>query len=146
MPGLARTLILSVILPLAIVGAAGCSRESANQSAYEGTVGDGMIAFIDTIDALADILASIQSLEDCAEAKAPLTYQIDRLRELHGVVGSLSVQSWAQMPRSLDKRRRAAINRFNAEAVRVMIKRERGTALRDVIVDVPALIYPELQN
>ena len=68
------------------------------------------------------------------------------LRIRRQMVGSLSLQSWARMPRSLDERRRAAITHFNAEAVRVMIKRERGLVLREVFVDVPSLIYAEQQD
>ena len=141
-----KSLMYVTLLAASIMLSTACNDQAAESSSYEGTVGDGMLEFVDTIDALADILADIQSVDDCAEAKAPLNYQIGRLRELHGVVGSLSVQSWAQMPRSLDDRRRAAIRRFNAEAVRVMMERKRGIMLRDVIADVPGLIYPELQG
>ena len=141
-----KSLLFVTLLAATTMLSAACNDQAAETSTYDGTVGDGLIDFVDTIDALADILADIESVDDCAEAKDPLNYQVDRLRELQGVVGSLSVQSWAQVPRSLDERRRGAIRRFNAEAVRVMMDRKRGILLRDVIVDVPGLIYPELQG
>ena len=145
-----RAFVLSLLAAAFLVGASACSREPAGQeageAAYEGTIGDAMADFVEAIEAMADILSDVQSLEDCAGAKAPLEAQVERLRGLHGVVGSLSLQSWARMPRSLDDRRRAALTRFNAEAVRVMIKRERGLVLREVFSDVPSLIYAEQQG
>lgn len=132
------------ILALALVVAAACDEGRPPETpSYEGTVGDAVIEFVDTIGAMADILADIDDLEDCKQAKEPLALRVSRLRETHAVIGDLSPQAWAQMPRSIDERRQEAIRRFNAEAVRVMIERERGLLLRDVIIDVPTLIYPK---
>lgn len=131
---------------IALVALVGCNSESSDDAPYDGTLGDAMIEFVDTVGALADILSDINNLDDCHEARGPISYQVKRLRQLHGVVGSMSVKTWAEMPRSLDEKRRAEIRRFNAEAVRVLIKQERGVVLRDLIEDVPALIYPELQS
>lgn len=130
-----------------LLAAGGCNRDSDRAAtAYEGTVGDAMLEFVDTIDALADILAGVNDLDDCKNVREPLAFQIDRLRQTRSVIGDLSEGAWAQMPRSLDEKRQAAIRRFNAEAVRVLIEREQGLELRDVIADVPALIYPEARG
>ena len=139
----------AVFATFALVTVLGCNSETteqADRAAYNGTAGDAVIEFVDTISAVADILADIDDLDDCHKAKEPLAFQVSRLRELHGIIGGMSAKAWAKMPRSLDAKRRAAIRRFNAEAVRVLIERERGAALRDVIADVPALIYPEMQG
>jgi hypothetical protein len=142
-------LITAVVATLELASVLGCNGETTEQadlSAYDGTVGDAVIEFVDTIGALADILADIDDLEDCDEAQQPIAFQVNRLRDLHRLIGGMSVEVWAEMPRSLDEKRRAAIRRFNAEAVRVLINRERAAVLRDVIADVPALIYPETQG
>jgi hypothetical protein len=138
---LSRTLLLTFALGATVVLASGCSGEpEPTDGPYEGTVGDAMIDFIATIDEIAEILADVDSVEDCESAKAPLAERVERLRGIHELVGDFSSETWDRMPSSLGKSRRAATRRFNAEAVRVLLDRPRARVLGEVLLDVPDLI------
>ena len=129
---------IAVLLVSALPACRGASRENA----FEGTLGDAMIEFIENVEELAGDMTAIDSVGDCRDAESRIEGRVETLRRLHPIVDTFTAETWKEMPQGLIERRDQALRSFNQEAVRVLLDRDRAAVLRHALRDVPSLIYP----
>lgn len=148
--------VLPAFLPLALV-CGGCSndapvaqgddavaRADRDGSSYPGTRGDAMLEFVQVVEDISDSLAVIDSVERAEKSLPTISGQVGQLEKLHGIVGASSAKAWSAMPSGIGGRREEAILRFNAQAVRVLMDRERAAVLRETVGRVqPLLVTPQ---
>jgi hypothetical protein len=142
MLGSMRTLL---VVSLLVFSGTACLGERG-ETAYQGTLGDAMAEHIETIENLGMDLSSIHDVDDCRAARSTLIERVATLRRLQRVVGLTDVATWKSMPQSLEERRETAVRKFNAEGFRVFRDGPKAALLRDVLAEVPALIYPEYRD